>query len=72
MRTQPVNGQNAQHEQHPLAQVRNPEDIKKLLKHDRLSASGRFRRSNLCHCLSYPRRALCVVSLGAPGLDFET
>jgi hypothetical protein len=37
-----VDGQNAEHEEHPLAQVGNPEDIEKLLKHDWLSASGRL------------------------------
>ena len=39
-RAQTVDGQDAEHEEHPLAQVGNPEDIKKLLKHDWLSASS--------------------------------
>ena len=39
-RTQAVNGENAQCKQNPLAQVRNPEDIQKLLKHVWFSASG--------------------------------
>jgi hypothetical protein len=32
-RAQPVNSQNAQHEEHSLAQIGNPEDIEKILKH---------------------------------------
>ena len=39
---QAVDGQNAEHEEHPLAQIGNPEDIEKLFKHDWLSASGRL------------------------------
>ncbi len=39
-RTQTVHGENAQCKQNPLAQVRNPEDIQKLLKHVWFSASG--------------------------------
>jgi hypothetical protein len=38
--TQAVDGQDAKGEQDPLAQVRNPEDIQKLLKHVWYSASG--------------------------------
>ena len=40
VRAQPVNGQDAEREQNPLAQVGNPEDIEKLLKHNWVSASG--------------------------------
>jgi hypothetical protein len=42
MRAQAVNSQNAEREQNPPAQVGNPEDIEKLLKHIDSSASGRF------------------------------
>ena len=50
--TKAIDGQDAEHEEHPLAQVGNPEDIEKLLK---LSAmigyplQGVCRRLNLCH-----------------------
>ncbi len=47
-RAQPVDGQNAQGEEHPLAQIGNPEDIEKFLKHDWLSASGVCRHLNRC------------------------
>jgi hypothetical protein len=48
VRTQPIDGEDEEGEQNPLAQVGNPEDIEKLLKHSWLSASGRLPPIESC------------------------
>jgi len=49
VRAQPIDGEDEEGEQNPLAQVGNPEDIEKLLKHSWLSASGRLPPLESCH-----------------------
>jgi hypothetical protein len=46
-RAKTVDSQDAKGEKHALAQIGDSEDIKKLLKHVWLSASGVYRRSTL-------------------------
>jgi hypothetical protein len=51
-RSQAIDSQNAQHEEHPLAQIGNPENIGELLKHFShcyYPLQGVCRRLNLCH-----------------------
>ena len=56
VRAQAVDGQNAECKENPLAQVGNPEDIEKLLKHVCFSASGvaATRIWDLTHLRAFP------------------
>jgi len=69
-RAQTIDSQNAEHEEHPLTQVGNPENIKKLLKHDWLSASFRAfadpRISAIDHLNGAGSCVSCLVPAQAP------